>query len=161
MIDAPIRGMSNQVTLHTANAVKEFFDLCQTADPESGYLALPPWQQQKVVSINQQMGLVAGSQQELIKLLDDISDEHLTRPGFDKVMGDLERVVSQVDSAISDTYSAPEPVVRLWKANLELVAQQNGHIDSYVESFRIALDENCSALLANLATNILEERTSA
>ncbi len=154
IMEAPIRGLSSQVTLHTAAAVKEFFELCQAADPKSGYLALPPWLQQKVVSINQQMGLAVESQRSLLDELEKVNGEHLALPGFDKVIGDLERVVAQGDSAISDTYSARPEIVKLWKKNLESMAEQNSHIDNYVESFRIAFDENCSALLADMADKI-------
>lgn len=158
IVDAPIRGLSNQVTLHTAAAVKEFFDLCQAADPESGYIALPPYLQQKVVSINGQMGIVVGTQEALLAELKKVNGEHLASSDFDKVIGDLERVVAQGDSAIADTYSAPAEFVKLWKKNLDLMAERNSHIDSYVESFRIAFDENCSALLAEVATQVIEGR---
>jgi enhancing lycopene biosynthesis protein 2 len=161
VIDAPIRGLSNQVTLHTANAVKEFFELCQAADPKSGYMTLPPWLQEKVVSINNLLTLIVGTQKQLIDQLELVSSEHLATPGFQKVIGDLERAVSQVDSAISDTSEMPDSIVKLWKPNLETVAQQNSHIDNYVESFRISFDETCSALLADLATKISENRANA
>jgi hypothetical protein len=158
IVDAPIRVLGNQVTLHTAAAVQEFFDLCQAADPKSGYVALPPYIQQKVVSINKQMGIVVDTQQALLAELEKVNGEHLATAGFDKVIGDLERVVAQGDSAISDAYAAPTEFVKLWRKNLELMAEHNSHIDSYVESFRIALDENCSALLAELATQVIEGR---
>jgi hypothetical protein len=51
ILDTPIRGLSNQVTLDTASAVKEFFEMCQTADPTSAYVALHPALQEKVVSV--------------------------------------------------------------------------------------------------------------
>ncbi len=37
------------------------------------------------------------------------------------------------------------------------MAEQNGHIDNYVESFRIAFDDTCSALLADLGTKVIAE----
>ncbi len=154
ILDIPIRGLNNQVALDTASAVKEFFEMCQAADPDSGYVAMHPSLQEKVVSVGKSMGLVAKSQRTLIEGLEKVSETQITSAGFQKVIADLERVVSQVDSAISDTYSAPEAMVKLWQRNLELVAQQNGHIDNYVESFRIAFDETCSALLADLATKV-------
>ena len=150
----PIRGLSNQVALDTASAVKEFFEMCQAADPGSGYVALPAAVQGKVVSINKSMGLVVKSQHALIQELEKVSQEQLASANFQKVIADLERVVSQGNSAIADTYSAPDTFVKLWQKNLDLMSEQNGHIDNYVESFRIALDENCSALLADLATRM-------
>jgi hypothetical protein len=154
IIDAPIRVLSNQVTLSTAAAVKEFFALCQAADPKSGYIALPPELQEMVVSINRQMGEVVGLQRQLLDELAKITGDHLASPNFEKVIGDLERVVAQGDSAISDTYSAPSEIVKLWRTNLDEMAQQNSQIDSYVESFRITLDENCTAVLADMADKV-------
>lgn len=153
--NAPIRGPINQVELSTANAVKEFFELCQAADPESGYVALPPDVQRRVVSVNESMGVVAEKQGDLIQLLDKVSQDDLASPSFQKVISDLERLVLQGDSAISDAYTAPDPIVKLWQKNLDLMSQRNSHIDSYVESFRITFDETCSSLLADLATKVI------
>jgi hypothetical protein len=155
IMDASIRGLSNEVTLNTASAVKEFWDLCQAADPASGYVALPAWLQNKVISVNKLMGTVVESQYELIQELEKVSPTQIESANFQKVIADLERVVAQGESAISDTYSAPDVFVRLWQKNLEIMAEQNGHIDNYVESFRIAFDETCSALLADLATKVI------
>jgi TRAP-type uncharacterized transport system substrate-binding protein len=154
ILDTPIRGLSNQVTLDTASAVKEFFEMCQTADPTSAYVALHPALQEKVVSVNKSMGLVVKSQHAIVEALEKVSEAQMASAGFQKVIADLERVVSQGESAISDTYSAPEAIVKLWQRNLDLMAQQNSHIDSYVESFRIAFDETCASLLADLATKV-------
>jgi hypothetical protein len=151
---APIRVLSNEVTIHTAAAVSEFLEICQAADPESGYIALPPWLQHKVVSVNKSMAQVAESQKGLILELEKVTPSQLESPSFQKVIADLERVVAQGESAISDTYSASETFVQLWQKNLDLVAEQNSHIDNYLESFRIAFDETCSALLADLATKV-------
>jgi hypothetical protein len=156
ILDTPIRGLSNQVALDTASAVKEFFEMCQAADPISGYVALHPTLQEKVVSVNKSMGMVVTSQHALIQELEKVSEAQMASPVFQKVIADLERVVSQGESAITDTYSAPEAVVKLWQKNLDLMAQQNSHSDNYVESFRITFDETCSALLADLATKVSE-----
>jgi hypothetical protein len=154
ILDTPIRMLSNQVELNTASAVNEFFALCQAADPSSGYIALHPDLQKKVVSVNKSMGVVVKSQATLIQALEKVSQAQLASPMFPKVIADLERVVSLGESAIADTYSANEQYVKLWKSNLELMAEQNSHIDNYVESFRITFDETCSALLADLATQV-------
>ena len=154
ILDTPIRGLSNQVELDTASAVKEFYEMCQAADPSSGYVALHPALQEKVVSVNKSMGLVVKSQHALILELEKVSQAQMAAPGFQRAIADLERVVSQGYSAITDTYSAPDTFVKLWQKNLDLMSEQNGHIDNYLESFRIAFDETCSALLADLATKI-------
>lgn len=158
IIAAPIRVLSQEVTIHTANAVTEFLEICQAADPDSGYLALPPWLQHKVLSVNKSMAQVVESQMTLLQELEKVSQEQLASPNFLKVIADLERVVSQGYSAIADTYSAPDTFVRLWQKNLDRMSEQNSHIDNYVESFRIALDENCSALLADLATKTMADK---
>jgi hypothetical protein len=157
ILDTPIRGLSNQVALDTASAVKEFFEMCQAADPQSGYVAFHPTLQEKVVSLNESMGLVVKSQHALIQELEKVSQAQMATVGFQKVIADLERVVSQGYSAITDTYSAPDTFVKLWQKNLNLMSEQNGHIDNYVESFRIAMDETCSALLADLATRTIAD----
>lgn len=155
MVNVPIRVLSNEVTIHTANAVSEFFEICQAANPESGYVALPPWLQRKVTAVSRNMEQVTESQQGLLTELEKVGSRELEAPAFQRVIEDLSRVVSQCDAAVMDTYSAPEALVRLWKKNLDLVAERNSHIENYLESFRIALDETCSAVLADLATKAM------
>lgn len=155
MVAAPIRVLSNEVTIYTADAVKEFFEICQASAPDSGYVAMPPWLQHKVLSVDKLMARAAASQQGLIQELEKVTPEMYESPAFLKVISDLERLVAQGESAISDTYSAPETIVRLWQKNLDILAEQNAHIDNYLESFRIALDETCSALLADIGTKVI------
>jgi hypothetical protein len=155
IVGAPIKVLSNEIALQTATAVKEFFELCQAAAPASSYIALPAKIQEKVVELNRAIGRVSASQYNLLSALEQITDEQVTAPEFAKVVSDLGWVVAQVESALTDTYQAPDFVVTLLRRNLETVADQNSHIDSYVESFRVAFDENCSALLADLGTKVL------
>jgi hypothetical protein len=151
---APIRVLSNRVEINAASAVSEFFEICQTAKPESGYVALPPDLQQKIVSLNRKIEQIVQSQAVLLAELDKVTADQLASPSFQKVLEDLGRLVAQGNSAISDTYDAPEIIVRLLRNNLDVAAEQYGHIDNYLESFRIAFDETCSAVLADLATRV-------
>jgi hypothetical protein len=155
IVGAEIKFLSNEVTLQTATVVKEFFELCAAADAESSYIALPPDVQKQLVALNRSIGRVARSQNGLLQALDKVSDELLTHAQFPKVISDLALVVAQVESAISETYAAPQFVASLVRKNLETVADQNSHLDSYAESFRAAFDENCTALLADLAGKII------
>ena len=133
--------------------IKEFFELCQAA--KCDYIAVPPDVQQKVVEFNHTISRVSDSQYKLLQALEQVSDEQVTQPEFAKIISNLGWLVAQVESAVSETYAAPDFVATLVRKNLESVAGQNSHLDSYVESFRVAFDENCSALLANLATKVI------
>jgi hypothetical protein len=155
IVGAPIKVLSNDVSLQTATAVKEFFELCQAADPDSGYFALPADVQERVVALNRTIGRVSESQYKLLQALEQVSDEQVMQPEFAKIISDLGWLVAQVESAVSETYAAPRFVATLVRTNLETVADQNSHLDSYVESFRVAFDETCSALLADLGTKII------
>ena len=155
IVTPPIKVLSNDVSLQTATAVKEFFELCQAAAPGYGYFALPPEIQQKVVELNKSIGRVAESQTRLLDALERVTDQEVIAPEFAKVISDLGWLVAQVESAVVDTYAAPSFVSTLVRANLETVADQNSHLDSYVESFRVAFNENCTALLADLATKVI------
>lgn len=150
IVGAPIKVLSNEVSLQTATAVKEFFELCQAA--ETSYIVLPHDIQEKVLELNRTIGRVSASQYELLNALEQVTDDQVTSPEFAKIITDLGWLVAQVESAVSETYAAPAFVATLVRPNLETVAAQNSHLDSYVESFRVAFDENCTALLADLAT---------
>lgn len=151
--ETPIKVLSNDVIFDTASAVKKFFELCASAD--LGYFVVPQATKEKIVAVDHAMARVVSSQQALLTALEQVSNETIAAPGFQKVLADLEITVSQADSAITETYSAPAFVVSLLQKNLDIIAQQNSHIDNYVESFRIAFDENCSALLADMASRLL------
>ncbi len=153
ILTAPIRGLSAEVVCHTAAAQKEFWNLLQEADV-SVYVALPPELLKATLNVNKSIGQAIDSQRELLKALETVTGETLTSLKFIDVVGDLERSVAQSEAVIAATNDMPESMARLWRANLESLAENNGHIDNYVESFRIAMDENCSALLANLASEI-------
>jgi fumarylacetoacetate (FAA) hydrolase family protein len=150
--DPTIKVLNNDVVFDTASAVKKFFELCN--DANLGYFVLPQQTSEKIVAVNDAMARVIVSQGALLKALELVSNETVKAPGFQKAVADVERMVSGTDSAISETYSAPGYVVSLLQRNLETVAEQNSYIDNYVESFRIAFDDTCSALLADLATKV-------
>jgi hypothetical protein len=154
VIAPSLKMLSNEVTLQTATAVKEFFALCQAAGPNY-YVPLPKASQEKLVELNRTFGRLAGSQSRLLNALELVTDDQVTSAEFAKVISDLGLVVAQVESAIVETYAAPEFVSVLLRNNLERVADQNSHLDSYVESFHVAFDENCSSLLADLGTKVL------
>jgi len=156
IVGAPIKVLSNEVALQTATAVKEFYELCMAAEPNASYIALPAETQERIVELNRIIGRLGESQYKLLNALENVSDEQVTKPEFAKVISDLGIVVAQVESAVDETYNAPTYVATLVRKNLECVADQNSHVESYVESFRIAFDENCSALLADLATKVVE-----
>jgi hypothetical protein len=148
----PIGYLSNEVELEASGVVKKFYEMCKAAD--SGYVALPPEAQAKVVEAQKALDRVANNQESLIEALDAVSEELMASPEFPRVVANLERMVAKTDSAIEYTYSAPGIIVQMLQKTLELVADRNSHIDNYVESFRIAVDETCSAVLADMAESI-------
>jgi hypothetical protein len=150
----PIRVLSNEVVLDASSAVKKYFELC--ADAETGYIVLPQGEDHAmVVALNDAIKRVGVSQGLLLAALENISNEQIEAPAFPGLVDGLQSAVTITNIAINDTYNAPEMIIKLLSKNLAVVEQQNSHIDNYVESFRIALDENCTAILASLADQIL------
>lgn len=153
IVNPHIKVLSNDVVFDTASAVKKFFELCAEAD--LGYVVLPQQTKEKVVAVNDAMARVVTSQRALLDALENITDETVAFPGFQKAVDDLAVTVSKTESAIAETCSAPAVILAILQRNLDTIAQQNSHIDSYVESFRVAFDENCSAILADMASKIM------
>ena len=159
ILTAPIRGLSAEVVCYTAAAQMEFWNLLKATD-DSAYIALPPHLQTAALNVNRSIGQAVESQHGLLRALAGVTGETVAHPEFAGVVGDLERSVAQSEAAIDAFNDMPESIVRLWRTNLEALAENNGYLDNYVESFRIAMDENCSALLAHLASAIQSDEAT-
>lgn len=149
----PISVLSNDVVLGTSIVVKRFYELCMAT--EHGYIPLPPEMQRKVVAVDTAIQRVVKSQKILLDALSSVTNDLVESPDFSTAVADVALMVAQTDAAISRTYKAPEGVIKVLQSSLDAVAEHNSHIDNFVESFRIALNESCTALLANLADRVI------
>jgi hypothetical protein len=155
IIAAPIRGASLDVQLDAAAAHKEFWQLMGNEN-ESAYRAFPSAINDQIVEMKKKISACVGSQQRLIAAFVAASDETLQSAEFANVLSDLDRIVASTDAVIRDVFSSsPKEYVREWNPYLQQMADLNGHIDNYAESFHVALDDNCSAILAHLADTVL------
>jgi hypothetical protein len=150
--DTSIKVLNNNVASDATSAVGKFFELCDNAD--LGYFVLPADKSQQVVAVSEAMVRLISSQVNLLRALEQVRDKTVLSPGFQKTVADIQISVSQTESIISEVYLGPDYYVGLLRDKLETIAQQNSYIDNHVESFRIAFDENCSALLADMATRM-------
>ena len=62
-------------------------------------------------------------------------------------------------SLLDDAYAMPEKCVAVWRPILDVIADRTAHIDNFAESFRIASDEACMALLADISEKISADVT--
>lgn len=147
----PIRELSADVQLRAASVQKRFLDI---AEAKAQAVHNDMMMTLKSHVLNRSMARLVGAQERLIRSLEDFPVQELSAEAVGKVAGDLERLVSGANSLLDDIYQMPEPCLGLWRPKLEAMADLNGHIDNYAESFRIAFDDACSAVLAEMATKI-------
>ena len=100
------------------------------------------------------MGRLVTSQSKLIDRLKALDSSSFDEATFDKVACDLERIVALTNSFLSDAYAMPSKCVDVWRLQLEQISDLSCHIDNFSESFRIASDDACTAVLAHIAEKI-------
>ena len=103
------------------------------------------------------MGRLVDGQQSLIDRLQNAPTEKFSPEMFGKLANDLHNVVSLTNSFIGEIYDMPAETLSLWEPRLEKIADFNGYLDNFAESFRIASDEACTALLADIEAKVTSE----
>jgi hypothetical protein len=97
-----------------------------------------------------QLTTLEEAQVGLIKCL-QTAPETLKPEHFSLIAQVLDLVVSITNATIDNLCEEGGEVLSIWSDKLEKVAELNDHIESFSESFRIAADEACTALLAGIA----------
>jgi hypothetical protein len=147
----PIRELSASVQYEAAYAQKTFWKVVDAKARERTF-DLVLWVYTK--QLWHSLGKTAELQRTLIGLLQGKDFSRFDADAFDKIACDLERIVSLTNALLDNTHTMPEKCVAIWSPRLEEIADLTAHIDNFAESFRIASDEACTALLANMASQI-------
>ena len=147
----PIRELSASVQYEAAYAQKTFWKVVDAKARERTFHFVL-WVYTK--QLWHSMGKTADLQRTLVGLLQGKDFSRCDADAFDNIARDLERVVSLTNALLDNTYSMPDRCVAVWRPRLEEIADLTAHIDNFAESFRIASNEACTALLANIAEKI-------
>ena len=110
------------------------------------------WFKTRVLSLA--MGGLLASQESLLKRLKGSSSDGFPPEVYGKLANDLRNVVSLTNSFIDEAYDMPVECLSLWAPRLEKIADLNGYLDNFAETFRIASDDACTALLADIAVKV-------
>jgi len=151
----PIRELSASVQYEAAYAQKTFWKVVD-GKARAATFDVALWVQTRRLS--HAMGKLASLQGTLIDCLKEC--QQFDANTFDKVAHDLERIVSMTYSFLDDAYGMPEKCVAVWRPQLDVIADRTAHLDNFAESFRIASNEACTALLANIAEKITADITT-
>jgi len=152
----PIRELSASVQYEAAYAQKTFWKVVD-GKARAATFDVTLWVQTRLLS--HAMGKLGSLQGTLIECLQTKNCREFDAATFDKVASDLERIVSMTYSLLDDAYGMPEKCVAVWRPQLDIIADRTAHIDNFAESFRIASNEACTALLANIAEKITADAT--
>lgn len=154
----PIRELSADVQFQAADAQKTVLSVVESKRRGASFIVavlVSAVVHLKVLELNKKFERLADSQWKLIDSLQQIPVEQMSSADFTKVADDLGRIVADTNSVIDDSYAMPEKILRVWRANLEVVQNRASHLESIAESFRIAADDTCTALLADVARNMM------
>jgi len=152
----PIRELSANVQYDAASAQKAFFEVLESKQQEALFNWVIWYTTHR---FNRRMGRLLMSQGKFVKSLRCVPVDSIAPTDLLKVSSDLDRIVSMTDSLLADAYLLPEQCLSVWRKKLEAISDQNGYIESFAESFRIASDETCTALLAEVARKVAVEDT--
>jgi hypothetical protein len=152
----PIRELSANVQYNAASAQKAFWEVVQEKRHEAAFNILL---RVSVHRLNRRLERLSESQRDLIESLRKIPAQRMSAAEFTKVADDLYRIVTMTESMIDDFYEMPQLCIDAWRSNIEKVADLTSHLESFAESFRVAADETCTALLANIAQKVMSRES--
>jgi len=147
----PIRELSACVQYEAAYAQKTFWEVAEGKMRATSFDVML-WV--KTRQLAHAMEKLATLQRMLIDRLRTMDCSQYDADTFDRIASDLERIVSMTNSLVDDAYRMPQQCVSVWTPKLEAISDLTAHIDNFAESFRIASDEACTALLADIAEKI-------
>jgi len=146
----PLREMSVSVQQEAVSAQMAYWKLAE----EVANRRFQVFMWVKTRTLNASMGRLIERQRDLIRHLQDRRVSQLTPEVCGKLATDLDNVVSLTNSFLDDAHDMPNECLNVWAQRLEQIADLNAHLDNFAESFRIASDEACTSLLADMADRI-------
>lgn len=149
----PLRELSVSVQREAVSAKEAYWRLAE--DVARRQLELIVWM--KTRKLNHSLGRLIDNQQSLIHRLDEAPTDQFSVEVIGKLACDLGNVVSLTHSFVDDAYEMPRECLQVWSERLEKISDLNAHLENYAESFRIASDETCTALLAEMTRSVTVE----
>jgi hypothetical protein len=150
-IALPLRELSAKAQREAVSAKIAYWSLAE--ELEHRRIQLVVWT--KTRTLNHAMGRLVENQESLIDHLSKAPTQQFRPETFFKIAADLSDVVSLTNSFVDDAYDMPPECLNVWSERLGKIADLNSHLDNFAESFRVASDETCSALLADMARTIM------
>jgi len=146
----PLRELSVTVQREAVSAQMAYWSLAEDVGQKRFQFVL--WL--KTRTLNSAMERLVEKQQSLLDLLRQGPQAQFGPEVFLKIANDLGNVVSLTNSFIDEAYDMPVDCLSVWSPRLEKISDLNSYLDNFAESFRIAADEACTALLADMANKI-------
>jgi hypothetical protein len=153
----PLRELSVSVQREAVTAKTAYWSLAE--DVTRKHLEFIVWI--KTQRLNHSLGRLIERQQSLISALQEAPTDQFPANMMVKLADDLGSVVSLTESFIIEAYDMPDGILNVWIGRLDRVAQLNSHLENFAESFRIASDGTCTALLAEVARSVAMEEAVA
>lgn len=152
----PIRELSADVKFAAATANKTFWDVVETKNRKQPFLQgiVDGFVHFLVHKLDRQLAKLVTGERQLIDRLEALSVADLTEDDYLRIADDIQGIVSLTNSLVEEAYAMPEVCLSAWRSNLQKIEEATSQIDSFVESFRMASDEACMALLADLSRQI-------
>lgn len=147
----PIREMSTAVQGQAISARRAFWGVVEAEKSPLVFRAVLKWFAKK---LDRRMDKLVSTETELVEKLRRVSSVRLEAPDFAKVAEDLNQITSLTSSLIADCYEMPAACVVVWQKNLDRLEDLASYIDNFAESFQVAADETCTALLADIARQV-------
>lgn len=152
----PLRGLSADVKVVAASANKTLWHVADK-EHQSGFLlrlicsvlsnVLIRWFTHKLATL-------VAREQKLIDRLNSTSMEELTDVDFLRLADDIQGIVLSTYALVDEAQDMLGPCKSARQSNLEKMRSAADHLDSIAESLRMAADDVCSSLLAELAHQI-------
>jgi hypothetical protein len=151
----PIRELSADVQVKTATARRA---VLHVAAANARLLSFALLEDRRARAINKDMGKLVDRQKDLVARLESFHAEQVDAPVLSNFAGDLSQLATSAASLVTDAFEMPEKYVQVWRENLEAISDLSSHIDNFAESFHIAADDLCSALIAKMANDVTPPR---
>jgi hypothetical protein len=112
------------------------------------------------IEFNEMMDGLARIQRKILDWLAKTDLQGIGQGNVLKLLSDISNTVSLTNSFLDEAeFGLCDQCLIECATRLNEISDLNGHLDSYAESLRVALDDTCNALLANLAREVSTSST--